>query len=157
MKNYKLLAISILFFCLSLIVALGICRANAVDPFTDTVEFLEQDNIQDEDSWFVRLITPDIPYDTTEKTLFGSLIATNAADAATTIIALNKGAAEANPFYGDSPSSGAIILTKTVATGLVAICARYLDHMPRKIALGAATIILGAVTVHNINVINDMD
>ena len=93
---------------------------------------------------------PVDPYDTTEKILYGTMVMGQAGDYISTKRALDRGAIESNPIYGENPSDGALLAGKA-ATVLVGTCVA--NHMPsgyaRKGVLGIVSIMGIGVTIHN--------
>ena len=93
---------------------------------------------------------PVEPYDTTEKFLYGTMVIGQAGDYISTKRALDRGAIESNPIYGEDPSDGALIAGKVI-TVMAGQCIA--NHMPsgyaRKGVLGIVSIMGIGVTVHN--------
>ena len=84
---------------------------------------------------------------------WATLIGGNLADVGSTVHALNNGAREGNPLYGEHPSAGRIVGTKLVQTALEALLMKALEKTGHTKAannigygLGIGT---GAVAVSN--------
>lgn len=147
---------ALIFFALSFAIGVTICNADEPDFIDNTGEWLSTPEPPLEKSWWNRWIMPEIPYDTTEKVLLGTLVATNATDALTTMEALDRGAVELNPFLGSHPSNGKLIAVKIAGVTAMTIIANKMDHTFRKILLGTASLLFGGVSLHNMNVLNNM-
>jgi len=88
------------------------------------------------------------PWATTDKYLMGSYVALQAIDCLQTEKALDKGMKEANPFYGDNPSTETLVVTKGALIGITYFVA---DQYPqdRRWMLWSLNIIQGIVVAHN--------
>lgn len=104
-----------------------------------------------------RWLFPVVPYDTTEKVLFGYMIGLQVADVVTTVIALDRGAVEANPFFGKDPDTGVLILGKVVMIGVTYVAINYIDdHTIRKWTLGTIDALYTGVIINNVSVISGL-
>jgi len=155
MMKFPCLILALVFLTLSLFVAVAISRAEP-DFTKDTAAWLAEPEPPLAKSWWNKLFVPAIPYDTTEKILYGALIATNAADLGTTVVALDRGAVEVNPIVGANPSTGTLLAVKVIGVTLVTIGANLVDHTLRKIFLGGASLVFGGASLNNYNVLRDM-
>ena len=153
----KYLLLSLLFFTLSLFVAIGLCNATEPVFITDTEKWLTEPDPPLAKSWWNKLFIPAVPYDTTEKVLLGTLVVANAGDAITTISGVDRGAVELNPVFGDHPSTGKVVAIKAVAITAMVLCANQMTPKIRKVFLGATSLLFAGVTLHNLNVLKNMD
>ena len=100
---------------------------------------------------------PDLAYDKTETALLYSYGALQVADMVSTEVALDHGAIEANPFFGEDPSMGQIAVSKAVAGFIIWSTVPYLDHTQRKWFLWPMNILYGGIVIHNWNVIKSLE
>jgi len=93
--------------------------------------------------------SPAYKYDKADKILLTTAIVAQVADAVTTSQALDRGAVEVNPIYGDNPSDATLILSKVAVVGVLIWAGSKMKPTPRKWVFGIATALGGGAAIHN--------
>jgi hypothetical protein len=92
-------------------------------------------------------------WDNTDKALYGAFIGLHVADVVTTKIALNKGAKEKNPIYGNHPSTGVLIGGAAAVSAITYFVADDIQEKYRTPLLVGLNVISASVVANNISVI----
>ena len=92
---------------------------------------------------------PNYAYDKADKILLTTAIVAQVADAVTTSQALDRGATELNPIYGDNPSDATLLVSKAAIVGILIWAGSKMKPKPRKFVFGLATVLGGGAAIHN--------
>ena len=98
---------------------------------------------------FLASCSPAYQYDKADKILLTTAIVAQVADAVTTSQALDRGAVEANPIYGDNPSDATLILSKVAVVGVLIWAGSRMKPTPRKWVYGFVTALGAGAAIHN--------
>ena len=108
-------------------------------------------------NWYQRILLPNEPFDNAEKILMTTYLGLQAADIATTVIAIDGGATETNPVFGSDPSTAQLVMFKAASGLVIYSLLNWTDnHAARKTMLVLADIMYTGVVLNNTRVIKGL-
>ena len=123
----------------------------------DAYDWVHAENVPEARNWYQKLLLPNEPFDRAEKVLMAGYLGLQVADVATTVVAINGRAEEANPVFGSDPSTAQLVAFKAMSGLVIYGLLNWTDnHAARKTMLVLADIMYTGVVLNNTRVIKGL-